>query len=799
MESTVENNHRKAVCIILILAAASASAAAQPEKLDQVWPARWITSQEGPWKEYSVHRFRKGFELDTLPGSLTVHTSADNRYRLFVNGHQVTRGPQLGDLDHWYYETTDIAPFLRMGKNVIAAEVLNYGSRPPDYQLSVQTAFLLAAGDRRFRSLNSGNGWKAIPDPSYTAALVDRSQLKGYYGGGSREQVDGRTYHWGWELPGFPDGSWKEAKVVETAFARTCTWASRWKLTPRTLPHEQIVKQRFRALQLAEGLPVKDGEGLLRGDAPLRIPPHSRVRLVFDQGAETTAYPEIHLSGGEGALVRLKYVEAPVLDSGNNRIKGNRNVIEGKSFLGYEDRYMPAGSGGQVYKPFWWRAFRYVELTVETGSEALVLEDFFSHLSTYPFEQRADLKLGGIPQTDADTIARILEIGDRTLRLCAHESFMDCPYYEESQFPGDTRIQALAAYLHFGDARLAKNAIEQFSWSLNGEGFISARYPTNSTYYIPNYNIYWIGMLHDYMMFKGDSAFVASQLPVVRYLMDYFLRRARADGTISRPGYHNFVDWTHRSGEAPFDSEGYSSIVDLHVLLGLQWAARLEAFAGDPELEWKYRKRAGQLMERIPELYFHRKKGLFADTPEMDSWSVHANTLAIITGAAGEMAGDIMKIILDGSGGMVGSSIYWRFYMSEALDRSGRGDHYLQWLEPWKEMIRAGVTTWPETGPESRSECHGWGASPNYHLYATVAGIRPQSPGFSSVIVRPHPGNASSLTCVVPHPGGRISLELRFSSGRSEGTILLPEGVDGTYHWKGKQQQLAPGSNRITL
>lgn len=54
-----------------------------------------------------------------------VHVSADNRYRLFVNGKAVCSGPARGNLYNWYFETIDIGLYLEPGKNVIAALVWN--------------------------------------------------------------------------------------------------------------------------------------------------------------------------------------------------------------------------------------------------------------------------------------------------------------------------------------------------------------------------------------------------------------------------------------------------------------------------------------------------------------------------------------------------------------------------------------------------------------------------------------------------------------------------------------------------
>lgn len=770
---------------------------AQPEDLTQVWPAQWIAPANAPWKSYAMHRFRKTIELDTVPEQLVVHSSGDNRYQLFVNGERVTYGPQRGDLNHWYYESTDIAPYLKPGKNVLAVQVLNYGSHPPDAQMSVQTGFVLAADDQSFRFLNTGKGWKAIYDPSYSPNLVDGSQVQGYYGGGSREMVDGQQLYWGWSDLDYNDSQWPAAKRVESAFAKTCIWVSRWKLTPRTLPHETLTDQRFQSVRRSEGVVIP--KGFPQKAAPVTIPAKTRTILVFDQGVMTTAYPVLQVSGGKGASIRLEYVEAPNIGPVKDRNKGHRGEIAGKELIGYYDQFTADGGKKRLYEPIWWRAFRYIEMTVETQEEPLVIEDFYSRFSTYPFTTEASFRIEGIPEAEQDTLDKILEVGERTIRLCAHDTYMDCPYYEESQFEGDTRVQALVSYVLFGDASLGKNAIEQFSWSLNSEGFLSARYPTNSTYYIPNYSLYWIGMLHDYMMYAGDKSFIRQKLPVARILLGYFLDRLREDGTVRRPDYHNFVDWAFPRGEAPFDDNGYSALVDLHLLLALQWAMELETYAGDFHYYNQYQSAAEGLMEAIPKYYWNSSRQLYTDTPEGIHYSTHTNHLAILTGIVqGEAAAQLMRRALTDTT-LTQPTVYWQFYQLEALQAAGLGQEYLDNLGIWKTMLRAGVTTWPETTLRSRSECHAWGASPNYHLYTITAGVKPAAPGFEAVRVAPQLGEGQTLQCTHPHPKGNIKLALKKENGKLIGTVELPAGTTGELITETGAIELTTGSNRLNL
>jgi len=105
--------------------------------------ASWVTHPDISGHEYGVYHFRKTFELQTVPEHFNVHVSADNRYRLYVNGVSVVAGPQRSDVMHWRYEEINLAPYLRAGSNVIAAVVWHWGKHKPVAQHSFKTGFLI--------------------------------------------------------------------------------------------------------------------------------------------------------------------------------------------------------------------------------------------------------------------------------------------------------------------------------------------------------------------------------------------------------------------------------------------------------------------------------------------------------------------------------------------------------------------------------------------------------------------------------------------------------------------------------
>ena len=147
-------------------------------------------------------------DLATKPTRFVVHVSADNRYRLYVNGVQVSSGPQRSDASHWRYETVDLAPQLAAGANVIAAVVWNWGPHHPVAQHSLRTAFLLQADSPNEAAANTGPGWKLLRDSAYAEERVRNDDVRAYYAAAQGERVDGARYPWGWERRDFDDSRW---------------------------------------------------------------------------------------------------------------------------------------------------------------------------------------------------------------------------------------------------------------------------------------------------------------------------------------------------------------------------------------------------------------------------------------------------------------------------------------------------------------------------------------------------------------------------------------------------------------
>jgi hypothetical protein len=778
------------LCTAAALLAATAMAV---EPASPTWTARWIRAAEASAFDYGVYHFRRTFDLPERPATFVVHVSADNRYQLFANGERVAWGPARGDLFHWRYDTVDLAPHLKAGTNVLAAVVWNFGLQAPQAQVTYETGFLLQGDGDAAKAVSTDRNWRVLRNPAYAPLEVPREELHyQYYVAGPGDRVEGAAYPWGWADPGLDDASWAPAREGPRAGARDALDSpSRWMLVPRSIPPMEEQPVRFARVRRSSGVTVP--AGFPRAAAAFVVPARTTAVVLLDQDHLTTAYPELTVSGGRGATLSLRYAEA-LYEPGTRR-KGNRDEVEGKEFRGTRDAFVADGGAGRRFRPLWWRTYRFVQLEVETADEPVTVDDLAAVATSYPFVVRARLQ-AGVPELE-----RILEVGWRTARLCAHETYMDCPYYEQLQYAGDTRIQALVSLYMTGDARLMRNAIEQLDDSRTAEGLTQSRAPTRLQQYIPPFSLWWIGMVHDYWRYQDDAPFVRRMLGGVRAVLAFFAERQGPEAGLGPMPWWNFVDWVKPWPRGvPPEQGGRSAPLELQLLLAYQYAADLEAAVGSAARAAEMREAATRLRASIQAVYWDAGRGLYADTPARAQFSQHANVLAVLAGLVeGAEARAVMDRVLSDTS-LVPCSIYFRHYLHAALNRAGLGDRYLDLLGPWRQMLAEGLTTWAETNePDVRSDCHAWGASPNFELFRTVLGIDSAAPGFRRVRIRPFPGKLTRVSGAIPHPRGEVAVSLSVKAGRLAAEVTLPAGVEGELVWGDRRRTLPPGRSRVSV
>jgi hypothetical protein len=676
----------------------------------------------------------------------------------------------------------------------------------------VRPGFLLNPDDRTLAPL-MGTGiapWEAKPMPGYRFVKTPSG-----IGTGAKLDLDGSAFDW--EAMSGEGGQWFPAQLGEHVYLRSDQHhisSTQRLMRPAALP--AMLEARFRPVAVryigqagmteADGQPIdasRDlvGEqdswnGLLTGQ-PVVVPAHARRRVILDLGDYYCLYPELIVSGGEGAVIRLHWEES-FYDEAKGHRKSNRDEIAGKWFRGIGDTFRPDGGLNRRFDTLWWHAGRYAELLVETDGEPLCLHELILLETRYPLGMEGAVSCGD------EGLNRVLAASFRTLQMCAHETYMDCPYWEQLMYVGDTRIQSLITYVSTLDDRLPRKALDMFRASRSNHlGLVNCAYPDQGGKHISSFSLWWAAMVYDYALWRDDREWVRTMMASVRDELERLLCNRSASGAVKLPAAWNFLDWqtspseAWSHGEPPHGPNRLNSAFNLLLIHTLELVSKLEAYLGEPELAARAARLASELSEAVERLFWDEKRGLFADDTDHLYYSEHAQVLSLLCESVSPaLKRRLIPEWLSASSDLMRTSIYFDHYTFDALAAAGHMEALLARLEPWLGMDERGLRTTPEMfSDDTRSDCHAWGAHPIYHFYANMLGIRPASMGFASVAIRPQPGSLTYVHGKLPHPLGFIEAKAEYADEHWTIEAILPQGLPGTLVWRDKVYPLAEGRN----
>jgi hypothetical protein len=773
------------------------------------WTATWISHPSAPLREPLTLHFRRTFSVDPATRHYVIHVSADNRFILYLNGERIGEGPARGDLDHWRYETFDLGPRLKSGPNTLAATVWNFGIYAPTAQITDRLAFLVQGHTEAESEVNTDSRWMVEVENGQVAYPRKPNGFWKYMAVGPGETMNAADFDWNWlrastDDPA-PTGHWVAAASAmrETIFPSAGIAAARgtaidnpWRLVPDDLP--PMTYQDIRVGKVVRSdLP---STGSFPVDA-VSVAANSHVHILLDREILTTAYPRLEFSDGKNSRVELTYAEALYDDK---QLKGDRDEIDQRKALGEKDLVLPDGGKDRVFEPLWWRTWRYLDLDITTSTQPLRLNRLRAHYTAYPFEQKAHFT------SSDEELNRIWQIGWHTLELDAHETFMDTPYYEQLQYVGDSRVEAMIAYTVSGDDRLPREAIRAIDGSRRADGLTASRSPSSLAQYIPPFSLLWVGMLYDFAVYRNDPPFISQELPGTRSVLRWFANFQAKDGLLQHLPEWSFVDWTADGVVLPsYDAKGKSCLLTLEYIGALKEAAELERVEGDHAIARSYDVNARRAKRGVIDGCWDRDLHLIADSPAKTVFSQHSNTLAVLYDVVPRSEQvQVMQEVLSGKGAqggmdrkvrMIPASYYFDSFVARALVHAGIEDRYFDLVAPWRTLVRMHFSTWPETPGDTRSDSHAWSAHPTSDLLTIVAGIRPVGLGFFSVSIEPHLGGLTTLDAAMPHDGGMIQVHYAQSNGSLAAYVDLPDGLSGTFHWKGRKRTLHPGLNILQL
>lgn len=759
----------------------------QERNANWIWTAEWTAEDK---EEPSLVLFLKKFELAALPESAWIQISADTRYKLYANGRLVEIGPSRGDRQIWFYDELDLKPYLAKGKNALAVQVLRY---PTEHRKGNHGMFrteypgLYAKGcvtDAKGKGyvLDADESWKCrkakgfhiVPEAEGFAPLQIYEECQG------EEELNG------WMLPAYDDGAWLSAKP----YPFMSQAVSPGNLYPRTIPFLYRKRHDFQEVSVIRQSVFEKSrwEELLHAHKELTIPAHAKEVLDISAGEEMTAYLNLALQGGAGATITLLQSEGYVQEGYHKElpIKGHRMDWEHGHLDGFADRYHVAGYGSrempEEYEPFWFRTFRYIRLEIETKEEPLTLLRLDYTETGYPLEVRTCVAASD------KRLAAVWEISERTLRRCMHETYEDCPFYEQLQYVMDARAEILYTYAIAADDRLARKCMDDFKRSQRYDGLLNASYPCYGPNVIPGFSIYYILMLYDHMMYFGDKELLEEHLPTVFGILNYFHHHLTKEGYVEKLGGLNgkeanwsFIDWTPEwddtTGVPKATLRGPITMESLLYVMGLQHTALILEYLAQEELAAWYLERAAEVQHAI-RWHCTGKDGMLQDGPGVEQYSQHVQVFAILTKTLEmKQAKKNLEATLLYPEEYAQCSVAMAFYLFRALQMADMYVWTQEYWDIWLRMLQKGATTCVEDEVGERSDCHAWGSLILYELPCVVLGVQPAKPGCKAIKISPEPGYLEHASGSVLTPKGTVRVRWSVEDG---GTLAYDasEGVE---------------------
>ncbi|NBB78380.1 MAG: family 78 glycoside hydrolase catalytic domain [Verrucomicrobia bacterium] len=705
--------------------------------------ATWI------WPELGFHhllnlyaRFRKVIKLEAVPKTATAWITADQFYRLSVNGRLVCRGPARGYQQNWSYDEVDLAPFLRKGRNLITVRAYNAGHGTFSYRTEGFAGLLFAARIGR-QTVVSDAGWKCRRESGTRRDTWPYSmQLSGH-----QECVDLRGEDPDWETLGYDDSSWGN-----TEQCRLWNAPPYWTLEPRGIPvmREFTLKPKVvgtgggrsrKTWQSASDLAGwRAGEPLGHqiADDPkpafrVASTPKGRFRSVLlDFGRVVVGSPKItvrHAAGGETIdLLHTEVIDpdrlAPVVETtDHSRVRlANRLICR---------------EGRQNHAFFHHLGFRYLTLTVRENHSPL---DIAVELQAcgYPMEGE------GTFHCDDPELNKIWETCAHTQRICSLDAYVDTPWREQAQWWGDARIQAWNTYHLSGDPRLLRRGIRILANQTTPDGLTYGHAPTIAhSCILPDFALIWILTLWDDYWQTGETIMLEAYHERVSTILDYFRRQTDPEtGLIHHdPRYWLFLDWTD------LQKDGQPALLSLWLLYTLRQLGELlrpSALPDDFEgvLEWTH-KLESAIGERLIDDDGLIRDGLTSRGKPSAKKSLQAQTLAWMCELPGFDQDKALNEILlpwirEDQVSHAPPSSYWCAYPLDLLAREGYGEDIVAFIKRrWKGMAEFGscfenFDPRPE-GADMLSHSHAWSAHPLYLLMRTLGGVRQTAPGWGEI------------------------------------------------------------------
>ena len=640
--------------------------------------ARWIWTGESHPNQYA--RFCDTFFCRAETAKVTV--SVDGNYILYINGAVAVWG-QYADYPHYKVcDIVDISKHVKKGRNELCILAWRLGA---DSQTNV----------------------KGEP------GLIYEIESGGETAAWSREGV---------LCAPAPDYAQNERKIITASLGFSFCWDAGKDdgFGSKGYKPQNFSLAVFAANRVLHARPNKK----LTAGKTIKARLTDKARRVYDLGKECAGLLHIIFKAAAGVRFAVAFGEY---------IKKDGNVM--RVYDGHDFSVSYIGSGERAEHISYLRRIgcRYLQIIEENGADAVDIISIGVKETPYP--------LNIIPfEADSPLRQKIYDFSARTLQLCMHEHYEDCPWREQALYTLDSRNQMLCGYYAFGEFEFARSNLLLMSESLMRDGLLPRCFPAGKQLTIPAFSLIHVIQTAEYAEYSGDTEFVKDRLGRLEEIIAAVDGRAGADGLVPRiKGSWNFYEWsdglngmldeitehTDWDGQCLLYAEEPETDLALNcfLLLAMQKLNEIYRMAG---VEKKFNGRIEKLKRAVFDRFYNEADGLFSSFAGRRHYSKLCNSLAVLSGCAFEKA-EATAAKIAGGGGMADTTLSMKIFEYDAL-LSANQDKYAEYIlrdidKDYGYMLENGATSFWETLNGYReyggagSLCHGWSTLPIYYYH----------------------------------------------------------------------------------
>ena len=683
------------------------------EKTD--WKAKWIWDKENLTENNVWMCFNKKVNLDKIPEELIAHISADSKYWLYINGETVVfegsvkRGPQKNS---GYYDSIDIAPYLKKGKNSVCALVWYWDNETSySYSSSGQGGFLFEAENKDI-TIISDKSWKVKRNPAYIDSPLypPNYRLPEY-----SVYFDAREDMGDWIKEGFDVSSWENAMEYDVGGK-----GAYGKLYPRGIPF-------LKDFGLKDYENTKDYENYtvnkLWGE---------KVTVDIPYNAQITPYLKIKAPAGKKIRITTE-----------------------NTLIGAVSTTYVTIDGEQEFEALGWVNGENITYKIPKGVTVVSLK--------YR-ETGYDSSFSGDFKCDDEFLNSLWQKSLRTLYVTMRDNFMDCPDRERAQWWGDVTSEMIMT-MYSLDSRsylLYQKGVEAMLSHIDDTKVLQTVVPINGDYFeLPVQQLAGIVGFLTYYEYTGDKAFIEK---VYDASIDYLKLWETGENNlvIHREGSWDWPDWGKKAD--------MTAIENAWVYYALSATEKMAEILGKNEDIPFITERKATIEKGYKALW--TEEGFKSD--DVKKPDDRANALAVLSGLAKkEQYKTITNVLTTTKNSSPYMEYYVLEALCELGEYDLAKDRI---KDRYQDMMCEDYSTlWEFWDSWRGTKNHAWSGGPLVIMSKHFAGITPLEAGYEKVEIKPQYIMSDSMKCTVPSVKGLITLDYEKADGSYAINLTLPQ------------------------